>query len=113
MTEQEEKNLTLQEVAITGFQQLLLAGIANSIAEVFGEHKDSELLSIISLFSLKQDKEMISLMKEFTYDEIESFIADEEEGEERHPALRFLDKVLAIIVSLERKAETVPTKRKY
>lgn len=103
MTEQEEKNLTFREVAITGFQQLLLAGIANSIAEVFGEHEDSELLSIISLFSLKQDKEMISLMNKFTHDEIESFIADEE-GEERHPALCFLDKVLAIIVSLERKA---------
>lgn len=105
MTEQEEKDLMLREVAITGFQQLLDAGIANSIAGVFGEYKEGELLSIISLFSLKSDKEMISLMKKFTHEEIESFLADEDENEstEKHPSLCFLDEVLAIIVRLERK----------
>ncbi|WP_160111142.1 hypothetical protein [Dysgonomonas sp. Marseille-P4361] len=41
MTEEQEKDLTLREVAITGFQQLLRAGIANSYAGVFGEYKEA------------------------------------------------------------------------
>lgn len=104
MTEQEEEKLMLREVAITGFQQLLNAGIADSIAGVFGGYEDEELSSIISLFSLKSDKEMISLMKSFTYAEIESSLVDEDKGDnkERHPVLCFLDRVLTIIVRMER-----------
>lgn len=106
MTKEQEKDLTLREVAITGFQQLLRAGIANSYAGVFGEYEEGTLMSIIGLFSLRSDKEILQLMRKFTHEELELFTESlMEDGEklDDNPTLEFLNEVMACVIKLESK----------
>lgn len=106
MTKEQEKDLTLREVAITGFQQLLRAGIANSYAGVFGEYEEGVLMQIISLFSLRSDKGILQLMKDTTQRDLELFTESiKEDGEELdgNPTLEFLNEAMSCILELEGK----------
>lgn len=104
MTREESEKLAVHEIALTGFQLLLRAGITESILNGSDGFSEEELNQAMGFLCLKETEELLSNMKKNVSTEYEKFVT-KEDTEERHPALIFLDRVLAEVADRSIKYE--------
>lgn len=104
MTKERKEQLEVSEIAITGFQLLLLAGVNGCILNGETDFTDEELEGIFNHLCLREDEELLFHMKKFTLQKAEMFVPDE--NEEKHPAMLFLEKVLSLVIDRQKKYAT-------
>lgn len=104
MTKEQKERLEVNEIAITGFQMLLLAGVNGCILNGETDFSDEELDGILNHLCLREDEELLHYMEKFTLKEAEKFIS--EDGEEKHPGMLFLENVLNLVLDRQKRYTT-------